>query len=58
MIHGIIYGGRVTDEWDKRLLRVYAEEFFCDKVIHEDKHKLGDHPTKPYLIPEELSAKD
>ena len=47
------YGGRVTDEWDRRLLNVYATQYFQDKVLFEDKHKLCEGQL-PYFIPEEL----
>lgn len=33
------YGGRVTDDWDRRLIMVYAEEIFNDKLITEQRWK-------------------
>ena len=27
------YGGRVTDDWDRRLLNVYMEQFLCEEAI-------------------------
>lgn len=57
MISDVTYGGRVTDDWDRRLINVYATEYFNDKVLFEEKHKLAD-PNQPYYIPEELSTKD
>lgn len=42
LISDVTYGGRVTDDWDRRLLNVYATSFFCDKVLFEEKHKLGE----------------
>ena len=29
------YGGRVTDDWDRRLILVYAEEIFNERLITE-----------------------
>jgi hypothetical protein len=46
----VTYGGRVTDDWDRRLLNVYANDFFNDKIIFEENHKVGDHPKKPCKI--------
>lgn len=48
----------MTDDWDRRLLNVYATAFFNDKVIFEEKHKLGDLSQQSYFIPEELNVKD
>jgi len=33
LISEVTYGGRVTDEHDRKLLNVYATDFFCDKII-------------------------
>lgn len=41
LISEVTYGGRVTDEWDRRLLNVYANEYFNQQVITEEKHRLG-----------------
>lgn len=57
LISEVTYGGRVTDEWDRRLLNVYAAQQFNDRVIFEDKHKLVDG-NNPYIIPDELSQKE
>ena len=29
----VIYGGRVTDEWDHRCLRALLGRFFCEEVL-------------------------
>jgi len=42
LISEVTYGGRVTDDFDRRLMNVYANEFFNDKVLFEEKHKLAD----------------
>ena len=57
LISEVTYGGRVTDDWDRRLLNVYANDLFQDKVITEDNYKLGD-PALPYIIPMEVVSKD
>ena len=41
LISEVTYGGRVTDDWDRRLLNVYANEYFHDKVLDPEKYKLG-----------------
>lgn len=41
LIAEVTYGGRVTDDWDRRLLKVYANEYFNQAVISEEKHRLG-----------------
>lgn len=35
LISEVTYGGRVTDEWDRRLLNVYASEYFNQVIISE-----------------------
>lgn len=42
LISDVTYGGRVTDDWDRRLLNVYATSFFNDRILFEEKPKLGD----------------
>jgi len=38
---------------------VYANEYFNDKIIYEDKHKLaGDGDSSKYAIPDELQQKE
>ena len=29
MISEIQYGGRITDDWDRRQMNTFAEKFFC-----------------------------
>lgn len=57
LISEVIYGGRVTDEWDRRLLNVYSNEMFNDRVITEKVFKLGDNSLN-YLIPDEQNIKE
>ena len=59
LISEVTYGGRVTDDWDRRLLNVYAAEYFNNTVILEEKHKLVSESGDPkYIIPEQISAKE
>ncbi|CAK87804.1 unnamed protein product (macronuclear) [Paramecium tetraurelia] len=57
LIADVIYGGRVTDKYDQRLLKVYANSFFQDKIIFEEKYKLVDN-SQYYYIPEEFKPKE
>jgi len=45
------YGGRVTDDWDRRLLNVYMGDYFCDEVLTQQNHKLS--PLSEYYIPDD-----
>jgi dynein heavy chain len=37
------YGGRVTDDWDRRLVNVYIGELFCDDcIVDNEKFMLSD----------------
>ena len=49
------YGGRVTDDWDRRLVNVYIGELFCDEAVQAEKFMLSDLPD--YFIPEEGDLK-
>ncbi len=53
------YGGRVTDPWDRRLMNVYATDLFSDRILYDEKPKLGGEAADPcYTIPDELQPKD
>jgi dynein heavy chain len=43
------YGGRVTDSWDRRLVNVYINEFYCDEVIEVPRYQLSS--LSAYFIP-------
>jgi dynein heavy chain, axonemal len=57
IISEVLYGGRVTDEIDRRLLNVYSNQFFNEKVIGEEKYILADS-NLPYFIPDDSGNKD
>jgi len=43
------YGGRITDDWDRRLVNVYIAQFFCDNAIDIPGFPLSSLPE--YYIP-------
>jgi dynein heavy chain, axonemal len=43
------YGGRVTDDFDRRLVNVYIGELFCDSAVSSDNFLLSELPN--YYIP-------
>ena len=43
------YGGRVTDDWDRRCLRTMLGDFYTPLIINEPKHKLS--PSGIYYCP-------
>ena len=36
LIAGIVYGGHVTDDWDRRLLMTYINDYFHDGVVQSN----------------------
>ncbi|KAG6966781.1 hypothetical protein JG688_00006600 [Phytophthora aleatoria] len=50
------YGGRVTDDWDRRLMLVYISQFFSENVLSVDNMLLSD--SEYYFVPDdgELSS--
>jgi len=58
IISEVLYGGRVTDDMDRRLLNVYANQYFNEKVISEEKYLLSDPSLPHYAIPDEVPSKD
>eukprot|EP01028_Stygiella_incarcerata_P006524 TRINITY_DN2668_c0_g1_i2.p1 TRINITY_DN2668_c0_g1~~TRINITY_DN2668_c0_g1_i2.p1 ORF type:complete len:4588 (-),score=1267.00 TRINITY_DN2668_c0_g1_i2:3353-17116(-) len=45
------YGGRVTDEMDRRLLRTYINQYFSEEVLTTEKYRLS--PLSTYFIPKD-----
>ncbi|CAL1288613.1 unnamed protein product, partial [Larinioides sclopetarius] len=44
------YGGRVTDDWDRRCLLTLLADFCNDDVIREDLYRLS--PDGKYTVPD------
>ncbi|XP_036369342.1 dynein heavy chain 2, axonemal-like [Octopus sinensis] len=51
LIAGINYGGHVTDDYDRRLLFTYINDYFCDQAITQPFFKLSSLNT--YYIPKD-----
>lgn len=45
------YGGRVTDEWDRRTLNTILARFYCEDVVVADRKYLFD-PSDVYYVPQ------
>ncbi|KAF4323742.1 hypothetical protein BBO99_00000832 [Phytophthora kernoviae] len=45
------YGGRVTDDWDRRLMLVYISQFFSENVLTVDNMSLSD--SEYYFVPDD-----
>jgi len=45
------YGGRVTDDKDRRLVNVYMSQFVCDEAVDMDRYALSELPH--YRIPQD-----
>ncbi|KAM5307672.1 dynein axonemal heavy chain 2 [Glossophaga mutica] len=53
LIAGITYGGHVTDDWDRRLLTTYINDYFCDQSLSTPSYRLSALET--YFIPKDGS---
>ncbi|CAI5672498.1 unnamed protein product [Oreochromis niloticus] len=53
LIAGVNYGGHVTDDWDRRLLTTYINDYFCDAAINQPFFKLS--TLTNYYIPRDGS---
>eukprot|EP01137_Pigoraptor_chileana_P023423 Opistho-2@89673 len=51
LIAEVSYGGRVTDDWDRRVLRVYINELYCDEALSRANYRLS--PLQTYYIPDD-----
>ncbi|XP_030382446.1 dynein heavy chain 2, axonemal-like [Scaptodrosophila lebanonensis] len=48
---GVNYGGHVTDDWDRRLLTTYINQFYCDQALHTRKFRFSSLTN--YFIPDD-----
>uniref|UniRef100_A0A8C6R755 Dynein axonemal heavy chain 2 n=1 Tax=Nannospalax galili TaxID=1026970 RepID=A0A8C6R755_NANGA len=53
LIAGVNYGGHVTDDWDRRLLSTYINDYFCDQALRTPSYRLSVLET--YFIPKDGS---
>lgn len=44
------YGGRVTDDWDRRTLNTILRKFYCQELVETDTYSFD--PTGSYYVPE------
>uniref|UniRef100_A0A8D0HGT5 Dynein axonemal heavy chain 2 n=1 Tax=Sphenodon punctatus TaxID=8508 RepID=A0A8D0HGT5_SPHPU len=51
LIAGVNYGGHVTDDWDRRLLITYINDYFCEQSVAAPFYKLSVLDT--YYIPKD-----
>lgn len=57
MIADANYGGRVTDDYDRKLIKVYAKEIFNDNLVTSDKWKPPGCEELKYQYPDESVLK-
>ncbi|KAL0129633.1 hypothetical protein PUN28_001711 [Cardiocondyla obscurior] len=53
LIAGVCYGGHVTDDWDRRLLMTYIQQYFTEDVLTTPHYRLSSLPT--YYVPHDGS---
>ena len=46
------YGGRVTDDWDRRTLKTILAKFYCPKIINKQPYYLDDDSDVYYVPPD------
>ncbi|XP_065175861.1 dynein axonemal heavy chain 2-like isoform X2 [Sycon ciliatum] len=56
LVAGVMYGGHVTDDIDRRLLTTYINDTFQDKAVEKPFYLLSSLPT--YYIPKEGELDD
>jgi len=49
------YGGRVTDDWDRRLLITYMHQFYHPETVEVDNYKMSGLPE--FYVPDDGSLK-
>jgi hypothetical protein len=50
LISGVMYGGHVTDDWDRRLMNGYIADLFCEDAL-KDGYRLSNsvhYTTQPH----------
>ncbi|ESN93529.1 hypothetical protein HELRODRAFT_194054 [Helobdella robusta] len=45
------YGGRVTDNWDRRTLKTILDKYYCKEIIEQDRYYFDE--SKFYYAPDE-----
>lgn len=53
MIAEVCYGGHVTDNWDRRLLLAYIQQYFNEEVLTSPYYRLS--PLATYYVPRDGS---
>ncbi|XP_066581151.1 dynein axonemal heavy chain 2 [Prorops nasuta] len=53
LVAGVCYGGHVTDDWDRRLLMTYVQQYFTEQVLLVPYYRLSSLPT--YYVPRDGS---
>ncbi|XP_006863561.1 PREDICTED: dynein heavy chain 2, axonemal [Chrysochloris asiatica] len=51
LIAGVNYGGHVTDDWDRRLLTTYINDYFCDQTLSTPSYRFSVLET--YFVPKD-----
>ena len=51
------YGGRVTDEYDRRMIKVYSQEIFNEELVGEERWKPPNTADLGYIYPDESVIK-